>query len=108
VPTFARTAHSAPPQGADPQLVALQRRMLRDQSAEQLARVDAAQQLIEQRRASAEATKANITRLETTVPMSETRANAYRQLRDKPYVSEVAYLAWDQERVEQAQARGKQ
>ena len=97
-----------PPQGADPQLVALQRRMLRDQSAEQLARVDAAQQLIEQRRASAEATKANITRLETTVPMSETRANAYRQLRDKQYVSEVEYLALEQERVEQTQELAKQ
>ena len=97
-----------PPQGADPQLVALQRRMLRDQSAEQLARVDAAQQLIEQRRASAEATKANITRLETTVPMSETRANAYRQLREKQYVSEVEYLALEQERVEQTQELAKQ
>src|SRR5881628_590527 len=97
-----------PPPGAEPQLVALQRRVLRDQSAEQRARVDAAEQLIEQRRASAEATKTNITRLETTVPMSETRANVFRQLHEKQYVSEMEYLSEERERVEQTQELAKQ
>lgn len=96
------------PNGADPKFVALQQEMLRDQLAEYQARVEAARHLIDQRKAAVEATKATVARLETTVPMQNERAGAYKQLVDENYISRIEYLAAEQQRVEETQELARQ
>jgi hemolysin D len=92
-----------PPKGADPKLVALQGERLRDQLAEYEGRLEAARLLAEQREAALEATKADIERLTTIVPMLTERALAYKKLLEQEYVSRMQYLEMEQQRVEKAQ-----
>jgi len=79
----------APPV-ADPVIVALQRRLLREQLAEYQARVAAAQHVVEQRKAALEATRTTIQQLETTVPMLAERASAFNKLVDR-----ATWLSWN-------------
>ena len=88
---------------ADPAFVVLQQQLLRDQTAEYSARVDAARHLIGQRKASMDATKDNLRRLEATVPMENERAAAYRSLLAQQYVSKMDYLQFEQQRIDKAQ-----
>ncbi len=88
---------------ADPAFVVLQQQLLRDQTAEYSARVDAARHLIGQRKASVDATKDNLRRLEATVPMENERAAAYRALLAQQYVSKMDYLQFEQQRIDKAQ-----
>jgi hemolysin D len=97
-----RARLEAPP-NADPRLLAVQQQMLRDQLAEYRARVEAAQQAIQQRRAAIDATKANVDRLEATVPIEEQRAAAYRKLLADKFVSEMDYLQFEQQRIDRKQ-----
>ncbi len=92
-----------PPAESDPQFSVLQQQLLRDQLAEFSARVDAARQLIAQRRAAVEATQDNLRRLEATVPMENERAEAYRALLAQQYVSKMDYLQFEQQRIDKAQ-----
>ncbi len=92
-----------PPSDGDPQFIALQQQMLRDQWTEYQARVDAARHLIEQRKAALDATIENIRRLETTVPMEAERAEAYKKLFDNQYVSRMDYLQFEEQRIDKAQ-----
>ena len=91
------------PGDADPEFVLLQRQLLRDQTAEYAARLDAARQLIGQRQAAVDATKENLRRLEATVPMENERAAAYRALLAQQYVSKMDYLQFEQQRIDKAQ-----
>lgn len=91
------------PGDADPEFVLLQRQLLRDQTAEYAARLDAARQLIGQRQAAVDATKDNLRRLEVTVPMENERAAAYRALLAQQYVSKMDYLQFEQQRIDKAQ-----
>jgi hemolysin D len=97
-----------PPKGADLKFVALQQHMLQNQSAEFKSRVEAAQHLIDQRKAAIEATKASITRYETTVPMDNERATAFKQLVDQNIASRMEYLAAEKQRVEETQELARQ
>ena len=100
---IAGQATFAIPAEADPQFVALQQQLLRDQAAEFSARVDAARHLIDQRQAAVDATKDNLRRLEATVPMESERAEAYRTLLAQQYVSKMDYLQFEQQRIDKAQ-----
>jgi hemolysin D len=91
------------PLDADPQFVALQQQILRDQLSEFSARMDAARHLIEQRGAAVEATKENIRRLEATVPMEAERATAYKKLLVQQFVSKMDFLQFEQQRIDKAQ-----
>jgi hemolysin D len=97
-----RATFAAPP-GTDPNLVEVQRKQAVDQLAEHQARVNAARLAIEQRQAAIEATRANIERLQTTVPMLAQKAESYRKLREKGYVSELQYLEAEETRVNKTQ-----
>ena len=97
-----------PPKGADQKYVALQQQMLRNQLAEYQSRTAAMQHLVEQRKAALEATKANIARLEMTVPMQTERASAYKQLVDENFISRMEYLAAEKQRVEETQELARQ
>ncbi len=91
------------PLDADPQSVALQQQLLRDQLAEFSARVDAARHLIDQRRAAIDETRENIRRLEATVPMEAERATAYKELFAQQFVSKMDFLQFEQQRIDKAQ-----
>lgn len=93
----------AAPGDVDPEFVLLQRQLLRDQTREYAARVDAARHLISQRHAAVDATKDNLRRLEATVPMENERAAAYRALLAQQYVSKMDYLQFEQQRIDKAQ-----
>ena len=97
-----------PPKGTDPKYVSLQQQVLRNQLAEHQARVEASRHLIDQRKAAIEATKATIARLETTVPMQNERARAYKQLVDENFISRMEYLAAEKQRVEETQELARQ
>ena len=92
-----------PPVEADPRYSVLQQQLLRDQLAEFSARIEAAQQLIEQRKAAIGSTRENIRRLERTVPIEAERSAAYKRLLEKQYVSKMDYLQFEQQRIDKAQ-----
>jgi hemolysin D len=96
------------PEGTNPTLAALHQRMLREQLGQYQARVDAARHIIAQRKAAMEATKTTIARLESTVPMQQQRAHAYKQLVDQDFVSQMEYLAAEKQRIEETQELAKQ
>lgn len=92
-----------PPADADPMYVRLQQQLLRDQLAEYQARVEAARQLIEQRKAALAQTHENIRRLEATVPIETERAAAYKHLLENQFVSKLDYLQFEEQRIDKAQ-----
>lgn len=91
------------PAGADPKFVELQAQLLRDQLAEQQARLEAVRQQVEQRKAALDGTKAEIAKLEATVPMLTQKAAAFKKLLQDQYVAEMQYLDAEQLRVEAVQ-----
>ncbi len=97
-----------PPPGADPNAVALQQQLLRDQLTEYQARMAAAEHLIEQRKAALEQTRENIRRLAATVPIEAERAAAYKKLLEDHYVSKMDYLQFEQQRIDKAQELAQQ
>lgn len=93
----------ASPEEADSRYVLLQRHLLRDQLGEFSARMEAAQHLVDQRKAAIGSTLENIHRLEATVPMEAERSAAYKKLLDQQYVSKMDYLQFEQQRIDKAQ-----
>jgi hemolysin D len=91
------------PPDVNPQYVMLQQQMLRDQLTEYQARVEAANHLVDQRKAAVEVTKENIFRLQVTVPFEVERAEAYRKLLQDQFVSKMDYLQFEQQRIDKAQ-----
>ncbi|MEW6544395.1 MAG: HlyD family type I secretion periplasmic adaptor subunit [Nitrospirota bacterium] len=100
---LAGTDRMEAPAGSDAKFVELQEQLLRDQLAEQRARIEAARQQVEQRKAAVEGTRAEIAKLETTVPMLTQKAQAFKKLLRDQYVAEMQYLDAEQSRVEAAQ-----
>src|SRR5215467_1798381 len=91
------------PSDGDPQYIALQQQLLRDQLTEYQARVGAAQHLIDQRRAALDQTKENIRRLEATVPMEAERSDAYRKLLEHDAATKLDFLQAEQQRIDKTQ-----
>ncbi len=94
-----KNAFDAPLDG-DPQYIALQQQLLRDQLTEYQARVGAAQRLIDQRKAALEQTKENIHRLEATVPMEAARADVYKKLLEHDAATKLDFLQAEQQRID--------
>jgi hemolysin D len=94
--------------GADAAFVALQQELLRDQWAEQESRLEAARLQVDQRRAAVAATRADIERLEATVPMLAERAEAFRTLLERGFVARFQYLEVEEQRVTRVQALAQQ
>jgi len=92
-----------PPAVADAKYVALQQRLLQDQLAEYQARTEAAQHLIDQRRAALEGTKENIRRLVATVPMDVERAATLKQLAEHQAATRMDYLQAEEQRIDKTQ-----
>ncbi|MEC4890324.1 MAG: HlyD family type I secretion periplasmic adaptor subunit [Nitrospira sp.] len=92
----------APPE-SDPSYVLLQQQLLRDQLAEFQARVAAALHLIDQRKAARDQTKENLRRLEATVPMEAERAESYRKLLEHEAVTKMDYMQAEEQRIDKTQ-----
>jgi hemolysin D len=92
----------APPD-SDPQYVLLQQQLLIDQLSEFQARVAATQHLIDQRKAARDQTKENLRRLEATVPMEAERAEAYKKLLEHDAVTKMDYMQAEEQRIDKAQ-----
>ncbi|MDH5669348.1 MAG: HlyD family type I secretion periplasmic adaptor subunit [Nitrospira sp.] len=93
----------AAPAGTDQRFVRLQRQLLRDQWAEHQAKVAAALELIDQRKAALDQTKENVQRLETTLPMETERAETYLRLLDRQAVTRLDYLQIEEQRINKTQ-----
>jgi hemolysin D len=91
------------PSDGDPGYVLLQQQLLRDQMAEYRAKLGAAQQLIDQRKATVAQTRDNILRLEATVPMEAERASAYKKLLDHDAVTKMDFLQAEGQRIDKTQ-----
>jgi hemolysin D len=76
---------------------------LRDQFSEFQAKIEAARQVIDQRKAALEGTRENITRLNATVPIENERAATYKKLLADQYVSKMDYLQFEQQRIDRQQ-----
>lgn len=92
-----------PPADGDPTYVALQQQLLRDELAEYHARVQAALHVIDQRKAAIEQTKADIHRLEATVPMETERAETFKTLLAYQAATKMEYLQAEEQRIDRAQ-----
>ena len=91
------------PSDGDLQYIVLQQQLLKDQLSEYQARVEAAQHLIDQRRAALDQTKENIRRLEATVPMEAERAGAYKTLLQHDAATKLDFLQAEQQRIDKTQ-----
>jgi hemolysin D len=97
-----KSTFEKPPSG-DPQYIALQQQLLKDQLTEYQSRVGAARDLIDQRRAARDETKENIQRLESTVPMETERADTFKKLFEQEAASKLDFLQAEQQRIDKTQ-----
>ncbi len=92
-----------PPPGADPTAAGVQQQLLADQLAEHRARVAAARLTVAQRAAALEVTRANIRRLEATLPLLAERAESVKSMLGNHYASRTEYLQLEEERIDRTQ-----
>ncbi|HEU4683183.1 MAG TPA: HlyD family type I secretion periplasmic adaptor subunit [Nitrospira sp.] len=97
-----QSTFEAPPDG-DPTYIALQRELLLDQVAEHQARVQAAQHVIDQRRAAIDQTAEDIHRLEATVLIERERAETYKALLQYNAATKMEYLQAEEQRIDRTQ-----
>ena len=91
------------PSNVDTGYLALQQKLLRDQLAEYQARIGAAQNVIDQRKAALQETKENVRRLESTVPMETERADTFKRLFEQNAASKLDFLQAEQQRIDKTQ-----
>jgi len=92
-----------PPADAGETYVALQQHLLRDELAEYQARVQAAQHVIDQRKAAIEQTKEDLRRLEATVPMEIERAETFKSLLEYQAATKMEYFQAEEQRIDRTQ-----
>jgi hemolysin D len=92
-----------PPEGARPEAIDLQRRLLISQAAGQKARIEELKQQERQKEAERATIKATINKLNETIPVLEERVNVRRDLYDKELGSRLLYLSEYQDLVGQQQ-----
>ena len=88
-----------PPEGASPEAIELQRRLLMSQVAEQKAKFEEMRQQEHQKEAERATTRATIDKLKETIPVAEERVKLRRYLFDKELGSKLVYLSEYQELV---------
>jgi len=90
-------------QDADAEAIALHEQMLRSEWSEHLARVAALDNAIESRQADLAATRNEVKKLETTLPLITRRTEALKSLVAKQLGSQQVWLELEEERVVQQQ-----
>ena len=91
----------APPSDAKPGLLSAQRRYLLTQTEERRAKIAAIDRQKAQKEAEAATAKANIAKLEATIPLFLQKAQVNRALIGQQLVSKLAYLETEGKLVEQ-------
>jgi hemolysin D len=81
-----------PPQDAKPNLIAMQRRFLIDQTAEHRAKLAAVQYQVRQKEAELSTVEATINKLEAIVPVVQQRVDIRKELYDHQNGSKITYL----------------
>jgi len=88
-----------PPEGASPEAIELQRRLLISQSAEQKAKIGEIKQQESQKEAERATIRATIHKLNETIPVVEERVKLRRDLFDRELGSKLTYLSEYQDLV---------
>ena len=92
-----------PPDGASPELIAMQRRFLSSQAAEQKAKIEEIKRQEAQKEAERATIRATINKINETIPLLEERVTVRRYLYDKELGSKLLYLTDLQDLVGQQQ-----
>jgi len=92
-----------PPEGASPEVIALQRRFLASQIAEQKAKIEEMKRQEAQKEAERATIRATINKISETIPLLEERVTVRRYLYDKELGSKLLYLSDYQDLVGQQQ-----
>jgi len=92
-----------PPAGGDASYIVLQQQLLLNELAEHHARMQAAQHVIDQRKAAIERTKEDIHRLEVTVPMETEKAETFKSLLEYQAATKMEYLQAEEQRIDRTQ-----
>lgn len=93
----------APPGGAPPVFVQLQRRMLQQELDEHRSRLDAAQSAIDKFSAKVDSGKSQLPGLKAVVNILDERRGAFRSLMEKGLASRIDYLDHEKEYLDQRQ-----
>ena len=88
-----------PPEGASPEAIELQRRLLMSQVAEQKAKIEEIKQQESQKEAERATIRATINKLNETIPLVDERVKLRRYLFDKELGSKLVYLSERQDLV---------
>ena len=99
--TDGRTPRLAPPAGIGVERIAQEQRILDGQYAEYQARIARIDAEIARREAEYRSTGEVVRKLEQTVPIARKRAEDYKGLVDKNFISKHGYLEKEQIRIEQ-------
>ena len=99
--TDGRTPRLAPPAGIAVERIAQEQRLLDGQYAEYQARIARIDAEIARREAEYRSTGEVVRKLEQTVPIARKRAEDYKGLVDKNFISKHGYLEKEQIRIEQ-------
>jgi hemolysin D len=81
-----------PPEGASPDLVAVEKRYLLDQVAEHRAKIGALAEQVRQKEAEHRTILAMINKLQATIPVLQEKTDIRKQLLDKQNGSKITYL----------------
>jgi hemolysin D len=92
-----------PPEGASPELVGMQRRLLASQVAEQKAKIEEIKRQEAQKEAERATIKATINKINETIPLLEERVEVRKYLYGKELGSKLLYLSDLQDLVGQQQ-----
>lgn len=98
-----RRASFIPPKGTPPEVARTQEQLIRSAIAEYEAQRSGLIEQREERRAELSAAKAELTKLEQTLPLLERQMAARQELADKGYFSKIRLLEFEQLRVEHVQ-----
>jgi hemolysin D len=101
-------ADFAPPAGADPELIGTQRQLLLNQVAEHRAKIASLQRQQAQKEAEYATTAATIHKLETIIPVIQSRVDIRKTLVEKELGSKLTYFEVFQLLVEQQEELGVQ
>jgi hemolysin D len=90
---------------ADPALVAAERRQLLIELAQHRAKLDAIDQQIQAKAAERDESKANIAKIDETLPLLDEKVRMYRELLEKSLTSKVNLLESERQQVEAVHTR---
>jgi hemolysin D len=93
------------PSGADPELVDAQRRQLRTELAHHRAKLDGIDQQIKAKTSERDEAKANVQKIDATLPLLQEKVSMYKQLADQKLTSKVNLIESERQLFEAIHTR---